>query len=203
MYPVFARSYYSASAADFVRVSPVAVLGELVAHHTFAVDQNQRNAWQAEITHLQEIANDLPDSFVFLEFAIPRMGKRADAVIISGGHVFVIEYKVGADDYQKHAIDQVLDYALDLKNFHEGSHNLTLVPILVATKAPARQLEVKAWADDVMRPVLTNRDTLLPTIGAIRASLKSQPCRRGSVGRIVLQAYTNNRRGSPSPIPGT
>jgi hypothetical protein len=47
---------------------------------------------------------------------IPRMGKRADAIIISGGQIFVIEYKVGADDYQKHAIDQVLDYALDLKN---------------------------------------------------------------------------------------
>ena len=52
----------------------------------------------------------------------------------------MIEYKVGANDYQKHAIDQVLDYALDLKNFHEGSHNRTIVPILVATKAPARQL---------------------------------------------------------------
>ncbi|MFZ2076824.1 MAG: DUF2075 domain-containing protein [Xanthobacteraceae bacterium] len=163
-----------------MRVSPVAVLGELVAHHTFAVDQNQRNAWQAEITHLQEIANDLPDSFVFLEFAIPRMGKRADAIIISGGHVFVIEYKVGADDYQKHAIDQVLDYALDLKNFHEGSHNLTIVPIVVATNAPARQLELQAWADDVMRPVLTNRDTLLPTIGAIRVNLKSQAVEAGA-----------------------
>ena len=118
---------------------PTAVLGELVAHHTFAVDQNQRNAWQAEILHLQEVANALTDSFFFLEFAIPRMGKRADAVIISDGYVLVIEYKVGADNYQKDAIDQVLDYALDLKNFHEGSHSRTIVPILVATKAPPYQ----------------------------------------------------------------
>ena len=82
MVPMFSRSYYSASATEFLRASPAAVLGELVAHHTFAVDQNQRNAWQAEILHLQEVANALSDSFFFLEFAIPRMGKRADAVII-------------------------------------------------------------------------------------------------------------------------
>jgi hypothetical protein len=150
MAPIFSRSYYSANAAEFLRASPAAVLGELVAHHTFTVDQNQRNALQAEISHLQEVANALSDSFFFLEFAIPRMGKRADAVIITDGVVFVIEYKVGADDYQKHVMDQVLDYALDLKNFHEGSHSRTLVPILVATEAQARQLEVKVWSDGVM-----------------------------------------------------
>ena len=175
MAPIFSRSYYSASAAEFLRASPAAVLGELVAHHTFTVDQNQRNAWQAEISHLQEVANALSDSFFFLEFAIPRMGKRADAVIITGGVVFVIEYKVGADDYEKHAMDQVLDYALDLKNFHEGSHSRTLVPILVATEAQARQLEVKVWSDGVMRPIPTNRATLLPTIRELLASLKSLP----------------------------
>ena len=87
----------------------------------------------------------------------------------------MIEYKVGADDYEKHAIDQVLDYALDLKNFHEGSHSRTLVPILVATEAPARQLEVKLWSDGVMRPILANRETLLPTIRELLASLKSIP----------------------------
>ena len=175
MVPIFSRAYYGASATEFLLASPPAVLGELVAHHTFAVDQNQRNAWQAEIIHLQEVANDLSDSFFFLEFAIPRMGKRADAVIVTGGHIFVIEYKVGADDYERYAIDQALDYAIDLKNFHEGSHNRTLVPILVATKAPARQLRVQAWADGVMRPILTNRETFLPTIREVLASLKSVP----------------------------
>jgi hypothetical protein len=171
MVPIFSRAYYGASATEFLLASPAAVLGELVAHHMFAVDQNQRNAWQAEIAHLQEVSNDLRDSFFFLEFAIPRMGKRADAIIVTGGHIFVIEYKVGADDYERHAIDQVLDYALDLKNFHEGSHNRTLVPILVATKAPARQLEVQAWADGVMRPILTNRETIREVLASLKSML--------------------------------
>jgi hypothetical protein len=175
MNPTLTRSYYSASAADFLRVSPAAVLGELVTHHTFAVDQSQRNAWQAEILHLQKVANALPDSFVFLEFAIPRMGKRVDAVIVSSGHILVIEYKIGGDEYQKHAIDQVLDYALDLKNFHEGSHSLTIVPILVATEAPAVTLQVQPWKDGILRPILANYETLLPVIRTLCEKLKSEP----------------------------
>jgi hypothetical protein len=134
----YPRSYYAAKAIDFLQAAPAAVLGELVIHHQpFAVDSNQRNSWLTEINHLHELARALPDSFLFLEFVIPRMGKRADAVIVANGNVFIIEYKVGADDYQKHALDQVLDYALDLKNFHAGSHGRTIVPILVATSAPA------------------------------------------------------------------
>ena len=76
MVQMFSRSYYAASATELLLASPAAVLGELVAHHTFAVDQNQRNAWQAEIVHLQEFANDLRDSFLFLEFAIPQGRRR-------------------------------------------------------------------------------------------------------------------------------
>lgn len=174
MLPTRYRSYYSASAKDFLRTNPASVLGELVAHHTFSVDLGQSNAWQAEISHLQEIANVLQGSFIFLEFAIPRMGKRADAVMISDGHIFVIEYKVGAIEYQKSATDQVLDYALDLKNFHEGSHNRAVVPILVATDAPARQLEVQTWSDGVAKPILANRQNLLPIIQTLQSRLQPE-----------------------------
>jgi hypothetical protein len=64
------------------------------------------------------------------------MGKRADAIFLAGRIVFVLEYKVGASEYWRHAADQALDYALDLKNFHFGSHDRTIVPILIATNAP-------------------------------------------------------------------
>jgi hypothetical protein len=170
------RAYYGANAIDFLRASPAAILGELVAHHTFAVDENQRNAWQNEIAHLQEVAGGLPDSYLFLEFAIPRMRKRADAVIIVRGNVLVIEYKVDAKNYERHALDQVLDYALDLKNFHEASHTRTIVPIPVATRAPTPAQQQKVpWFDGVMRPVLANRDTLLSTINELLLELRANP----------------------------
>ncbi len=168
------RSYYSARAIDFAHRSLDAILGALAARHSFDVDQRQRAAWQAEILHLQEIAKALSNSHFFLEFAIPRMGKRADAVIISEGHVFVIEYKVGANDFQKSATDQVIDYALDLKNFHEGSHSRVIVPILVATAAPAKQLEPHLNSDRVAAPILANRETLLATIERVNAILNPE-----------------------------
>ena len=157
------RAYYSAPADDFAQEQPSAILGELVARHTFDVDLNQRGAWQTEITHLQQMVGSLSGAHVFLEFAIPRMGKRADAVLVVRDLIFVIEYKVGAKEYQRHAIDQVLDYALDLKNFHAGSHGLTIVPILVATQALDHPSTVILWDDEVVQPLLANQATLLPT----------------------------------------
>ena len=82
------------------------------------------------------------------------MGKRADTVVLLGGVVFVIEFKVGAGNFDRYAIDQVYDYALDLKNFHLGSHELPIVPVLVATRAEALATP-GVWAPDlVAEPVL-------------------------------------------------
>ena len=89
------------------------------------------------------------------------MGKRADVVLISGGIVFVIEFKVGASNFEGHAIEQVHDYALDLKNFHRGSHEASILPVLIATKAvPQTSGQIK-WAEDhVAEPVLSSGSDL-------------------------------------------
>jgi len=71
------------------------------------------------------------------EYSIPRMGKRVDNVLIYSDFVFVMEFKVNKTMYQKQDEDQCIDYALDLKNFHEASHCASIVPILVSTKASA------------------------------------------------------------------
>ena len=77
------------------------------------------------------------DGTLFLEFVVPRIGSRLDAVLISGPAIFAIEFKVGESIYRRTDINQVWDYALDLKNFHKGSHEAPIVPILVATEAPS------------------------------------------------------------------
>ena len=63
------------------------------------------------------------------------MGKRIDAVILIGSVVFIVEFKVGAQEFDSYAIDQVMDYALDLKNFHEPSHDCYVAPILKIGRA--------------------------------------------------------------------
>ena len=67
------------------------------------------------------------------------MGKRVDNILIIDDFIFVIEFKVGETEYPKKAIEQVVDYCLDLQNFHEGSHHEKIVPVLISTKAPIVQ----------------------------------------------------------------
>lgn len=73
--------------------------------------------------------------YILLEFSIPRLGKRIDVVAIIQHVVFVIEFKVGEKKFLSSATDQVWDYGLDLKNFHETTHDAPVVPILIATEA--------------------------------------------------------------------
>jgi len=100
----------------------------------FSLEQTQRDAWLVEIQILKEVLSSYEGS-IYFEYSIPRMGQRIDAVVIIGPVIFVLEFKIGEKEYHSYAIDQVMDYALDLKNFHESSHDQFIAPILIATKA--------------------------------------------------------------------
>jgi hypothetical protein len=154
---------------------PEAVFGRLAANSPFDVVHAQSGAWKVQIAQLQALGAELPDAHVFLEFAIPRMGRRADAVVIAGGLVFVLEYKVGARDFARHAIEQVHGYALDLKSFHQTSHDKRLIPMLIATAAPAQPIALGFAADGVAAPVCLSADDLLPAIRQTVAASGSTP----------------------------
>ncbi|MFM7569058.1 MAG: hypothetical protein ACKO8O_10200, partial [Betaproteobacteria bacterium] len=114
----------------------------------------QKYAWQSQIRLLRRYLPRAMPGRLYFEFSIPRMGKRADVVFVAGGVIFVIEFKVGASRYDRHAIDQVHDYALDLKNFHHGSHHRPVVPILIATEVSAPAVISVDWASDhVAEPI--------------------------------------------------
>ncbi len=102
---------------------------------------------------LQKNLEGLTGTLLF-EFNIPRIGSRVDAVLLIGPVVFVVEFKVGESVFGRAAVDQVWDYALDLKNFHEASHAVSLVPILVATEAKESvPVTLTADRDGVYRPI--------------------------------------------------
>ena len=130
------RAHYSADVQDFLRDDPNRILGVLTKAARDA-GGDQIDAWIKEIDVLQKELRGVGGR-LFLEFVIPRMGKRADAVLVHAGTVFVIEFKVGSRKYDKSAVEQCVDYALDLKNFHEGSYDAPIVPVLVATSAGER-----------------------------------------------------------------
>jgi hypothetical protein len=128
------RSYYSNSINKFVLEDEDKILGELTREHNHALEDPQKNAWLKQIQILQTQLKNI-DGHIFFEFTIPRMGKRVDNIIIIKDSIFVVEFKVRATSYDKGAIEQVIDYAQDLKNFHEGSHEAKLFPLLIATEA--------------------------------------------------------------------
>jgi hypothetical protein len=153
-------AYYEADVKDFCTADPNAVLGELANRHGFALESQQKFAWQEQIAVLQAFLTNVPGQ-IYFEFSIPRMGKRADVILVSGGVVFVIEFKVGSDTFDRAAIEQVHDYALDLKNFHKGSHHCLILPVLIATGAPTVQEPTLNWdSDGVAKPVCINPNGL-------------------------------------------
>ncbi|HNE05587.1 MAG TPA: DUF2075 domain-containing protein [Anaerolineales bacterium] len=158
------RAYYSDKIPDFQKRTSDEILGRLAQGNDFSLEQTQRDAWLEEIRILKNILQSYKGS-IYFEYSIPRMGKRIDVVLVIGAVIFVLEFKVGEKDFPSHAIDQVWDYALDLKNFHETSHDSYIAPILISTNAKASTATVATTAhnDKLLIPIKCN-EKLLPQV---------------------------------------
>jgi hypothetical protein len=175
-------SYYDASVSEFLHTSSGVVLGELARAHHHALEPLQRKAWITQISILKEQLAGDPSGHIFFEFSIPRMGKRADVVVLKNGLVFVIEFKVGSSTFDRSAIEQTHDYALDLKNFHLGSHAVPILPVLVATHAEAMPLATY-WADDLVA------EPLLVGVNGLATALASQAPSNAPTGKLDVSAW--------------
>ena len=161
------RAFYSNSIASFLDSSPEEIIGILVLNNQFALEQTQRDAWLNEIEILKEVLPSYRNNgSLYLEFSIPRMGQRIDAVVLIGSVIFILEFKVGEKEYTSYAIDQVMDYALDLKNFHETSHEQFIAPILIATKAKSSPAIIATTPqnDKLLAPIKSNVESLKDVI---------------------------------------
>lgn len=108
------RAYYSATLSEFLTTASDSIIGELARFHTQDLVYQQTGAWKAQIEILQNQLKELSDAFICFELLIPRMGKRADAVLITGGIIFVLEFKVGESQYKSVDLRQTQGYAVDL-----------------------------------------------------------------------------------------
>ncbi|MGH3710413.1 MAG: DUF2075 domain-containing protein [Pseudonocardiaceae bacterium] len=154
------RWMYGAGFRQFLDADPDHILGELARHAGADIELNQTNAWQEQIRLLKtlEFPAHLGDTAkLYFEYTIPRLGRRVDVILIAGHVLFVIEFKVGEQHFTASALDQVWDYALDLKHFHEASHRLSIAPLLVATEVTPQSIEIQGTLHDdgLVRPVRT------------------------------------------------
>lgn len=118
-----------------------------------------REAWKSEISLMKRILSQYKeyDGRIVFEYDIPRLGKRIDVVLLLEGIIFCLEFKVGESRILEADVDQVLDYALDLKNFHKFSQDRIIVPILIATnyRNSTTSIQMSVYDDKVVNPLVT------------------------------------------------
>lgn len=153
------REYYIDSINNFIVADEENVLGQLLIHDEFETSDLQKLAWKAEIQILKRQLEEFRGDVIF-EYTIPRMGHRVDTVCIIEGIIFLFEFKVGDNEYKKTTIDQVMDYALDLKYFHEESKRRYIVPICVSTKASVQKNEYNCCSDGIYNAILCNENNI-------------------------------------------
>ncbi len=162
------RYYYKNTISEFLRQSSDEINGVIHRNYSFQLQQDQSKSWIEQIEILKKILMGFEGLIIF-EFSIPRMGNRVDVILIIKNVVFVLEFKVGENKFHNSDIEQVWDYALDLKNFHETSQNNFIAPILIATDAKQihNTISLTKHEDKVLIPVKSNSANLLLTITQI------------------------------------
>lgn len=168
------RSYYSARIREFLDEKPETLLGKLMVSDEFSTTDLQKNAWRKEIDILQDQLRSVENGDIAFEYTIPRMGHRIDVVCIIRGLIFLLEFKVGDSEYRKSTADQVMDYALDLKYFHELSADRYIIPISIPTEAPSVCNEVSFMEDKISNVLKCMKDNIGLTINSVLSSVQDQ-----------------------------
>lgn len=168
------RYYYSDTIASFIDRNVNEIIGKLTLASQYDINDETSQSWVEEIYTLKEILK--PYRFrgsIYFEYNIPRMGRRADVIVVIDGIIFVLEYKTSEQKFTREARTQVWDYALDLKNFHEQSAERILIPILVAPKESNKNcsLELKYYEDNVYEPLQVNASKLRYALATVLESI--------------------------------
>ena len=186
------RCLYIATFKKFLEQKPLEVLGTL--HNNYHGDAltTTDEAWMGEIDILQQVLQPWKDkgAQVIFEYEIPRMGKRVDVVLLLRGIIFCLEFKVGQRDALQADVEQVMDYALDLKNFHRFSHDRVIVPILIPTNRKTSTTEFKpsVYDDQIYNPLISGADHLQELITSVLNHANAT--NTGTIDNWTISPYT-------------
>lgn len=171
-------AFYANKIAAFINDDTNSIVGTLSTKSGLAgfyqLLHTQTLSWNVEIEILKKalqqaikINQEIRDFGILLEYPIARREKRIDAVIIGNGLIIVVEFKVGIKEYSNTDKEQLLDYCLDLRDFHFESRDKPIIPLLVATKAK-RIANTAIESNDVVKDIYySNEDTLTENLLAI------------------------------------
>lgn len=161
------RYYYSDSITDFLSRNTNEIVGGLTLASQHDINDETSKSWVEEIETMREVLAPYEGrGSVYFEYNIPRMGRRVDVIVVIDGIIFVLGYKTAERMFSREALVQVWDYAIDLKNFQEGSLERILIPILVvpSEKSSRCQTDMKHFGDYVYEPLQVNSKRLAEAI---------------------------------------
>lgn len=186
------RCLFTASIKEFLEQNRFAVLG--VLHNNYHGDAltTTDEAWMGEIDILQQVLQPWKEEIaqIVFEYEIPRLGKRIDVVLLLRGIIFCLEFKVGQKDALQADVEQVMDYALDLKNFHRFSHDRVIVPVLIPTKHVSSTTEFKpsVYDDQIYNPLISGSEHLQELIDNILDH--AHATNSGTIDNWIISPYT-------------
>lgn len=157
------RYYYSDTISNFLNRSNEEIIGKLTLASQHDINDDTSNSWLEEVEILKNVLTPYNErGSLYFEYNIPRMGRRADVIVVIDEIVFILEFKTAGSRFTHDAITLVWDYALDLKNFQEGSLERIIVPVLVATLERNNNCDfsLNPFKDNVYEPLRTNANRL-------------------------------------------
>lgn len=184
------RAYYHSSIEDFLKEEAEQIHGKLLIQDEFKTSDLQKNAWREEIDILKGQLSKFSQGEIAFEYTIPRIGHRVDVVCIINGLIFLLEFKVGKQEYKKSTDDQVMDYALDLKYFHELSRGRYIIPISIPTEASDTENEVHFMEDHIAEVLHFNRNTICRELVKVLSEVQD--------AELHMEGWLNSRY-APTP----
>lgn len=172
------RCLYDKSIAGFLNDPEDSIFGILCDHYHGEARTETREAWREEISIMKTVLPQLEEQngHIIFEYDIPRLGKRVDVILLLSGIIFCIEFKVGQHQALEADMDQVLDYALDLNNFHKFSEGKVIVPILVPTRhrKASTIIQKSGYDDKVINPLITGAEGLSNLINSVLSEFPNE-----------------------------
>ena len=161
------QAYFHSTIEDFLNINEDEIIGKLNKAGTSFASQwtITTTSWDSSIQILKksfleliEIDATVKNWHILLEYEIPRLSSRIDAVIIADDIIFVVEFKYDRRKYELADIRQAEDYVNDLLDFHLESKDKIIIPVLLAPYAKSINTELQLNNSGHIKPCLKTNE---------------------------------------------
>lgn len=196
-------AFYSNTLIDFIDDDNNLIVGSLTKQAGVAGFHQQLHtqtlSWDEEINVLKssfirliKLDSKASNYGILLEYPIARRDKRIDGIIIANNIIIIIEFKVGKGEYLGTDKEQLLDYCLDIRDFHFESRDKIIVPILVATAGEGLSSDLIRTDDLVQNIVFANATNLANKLNNVINMFDNNEA-------VINHSNWNNSNYSPTP----